>query len=132
MPELPTNEGGEEVPIDPRVTRELFLEWRSPRFGIANPDRLEEELGRAPDLELFARRYRPPLPHEVLPVNEDEGPEICRITVDGVVVRYVEDSWDVQLTVEGDLPEPTLTTLVTDLTEKLSELENTKCEFIRL
>ena len=29
-----------EVPVDPGVTRELFLEWRSPRFGKANPEQM--------------------------------------------------------------------------------------------
>ena len=28
------------VPIDPTVTSELFREWRSPRFGQSNPQRM--------------------------------------------------------------------------------------------
>jgi hypothetical protein len=28
------------IPLDPAVTRELFLEWRSPRFGTLNPERM--------------------------------------------------------------------------------------------
>src|SRR5687768_8520606 len=29
-----------EVVVDPEVTREVFLEWRSPRFGRSNPERM--------------------------------------------------------------------------------------------
>ncbi len=29
------------VPLDPAVTRNLFLKWRSPRFGTSNPDRMD-------------------------------------------------------------------------------------------
>lgn len=100
--------------------------------GLGLPS-LEDELGQAPDLDLFANRYRPPIPHEVLPASEEEErPGVHRIRVDGVVVRYVEDMGTVQVTVEGELPEATLTTLVSDLVEKLSKLENTGCEAIRL
>ena len=31
---------GNDPPLDPAVTPELFREWRSPRFGCANPDRM--------------------------------------------------------------------------------------------
>jgi hypothetical protein len=30
----------EEPPLDPRVTPAIFREWRSPRFGAANPERM--------------------------------------------------------------------------------------------
>jgi len=30
----------EEMPLDPAVTRELFLQWRAPRFGSSNPERM--------------------------------------------------------------------------------------------
>ena len=29
---------GQELPIDPSVTRELFMKWRSPRLGSSNPE----------------------------------------------------------------------------------------------
>src|SRR5438046_2449670 len=35
-----SGEAGEAVPLDPTVTRELFLKWRSPRFGTLNPQRM--------------------------------------------------------------------------------------------
>jgi hypothetical protein len=30
--------GGQKAQVDPSVTPELFLEWRSPRFGTSNPE----------------------------------------------------------------------------------------------
>src|SRR6185369_1169723 len=32
---------GDAIPLDPAVTRELFLKWRSPRLGGSNPERLD-------------------------------------------------------------------------------------------
>jgi hypothetical protein len=92
---------------------------------------LEEELGHPPDLDLFAKLYRPPVKHEVLPPAEDVY-GIYRIKVDGVIVRYVEDLSSIQITIEGDLPENTAKALTSDLLEKQSRLENAACELIRL
>jgi len=30
--------------VDPVVTRDLFLQWRTPRFGRANPQRMNNPL----------------------------------------------------------------------------------------
>ncbi len=38
IPDDPGRE--EEIPIDPRVTPAMFREWRAPRFGTANPERM--------------------------------------------------------------------------------------------
>ncbi len=92
---------------------------------------LEDELGKSPDLDLFARLYKPAVTHDEVAKSEDEY-NVHRIKVDGVVVRYVEGMESVQMTVEGELPEKTLEALTRDLLEKLSRLENTPCEQIRL
>ena len=92
---------------------------------------LEEELGRPPDLDLFAKRYRPPVDHEVLPQPIEEF-DVHRIKVGGIIVRYVEDMHSVQLTVEGDLPQETVADLTRDLVDKLSMLENAPFELIKL
>lgn len=55
-----------------------------------------------------------------------------RINVNGVVVRYNEESWAVRVTIEGDLPTSTTDAIVSDLVNKLSKLEQTPCESIRL
>jgi len=92
---------------------------------------LEEELGKRPDLDLFARRYRPPVTHESLEKSPEEY-NVHRVAIAGVTVRYVEDMDSVQMTVEGELPPETLDTLTRDLLDKLSALENVPCELIRL
>src|ERR1041384_3888345 len=35
-----SDDAGDMVPLDPSVTRELFLNWRSPRVGTSNPERM--------------------------------------------------------------------------------------------
>jgi len=57
---------------------------------------------------------------------------VHRINVNGVVVRYNEESWAVRVTIEGDLPTSTTDAIVSDLVNKLSKLEQTPCESIRL
>ena len=92
---------------------------------------LREELGQLPDLDLFARLYKPPVAHEAMAGSEDEY-NVHRIKVQGVVVRYVEEMHSIKITVEGDLPEEILEALARDLVGKLSALENAPCELIRL
>ena len=55
-----------------------------------------------------------------------------RIRIDGVIIRYVEDMYSVYLTIEGNLPQPILDTLISDLGQKLSTLENTPYELKEL
>jgi hypothetical protein len=92
---------------------------------------LPEKLGKVPDFELYSRRYKPPVPHEELP-DQDEECGVSRVKVEGVVVRYVEQMRSVQMTVEGELPQETLDTLSRDLLDKLSALENSPRELVQL
>jgi hypothetical protein len=92
---------------------------------------LEEELGQPPDLDLFGRRYQPPVPHEKLGAADAEY-NVHRIQIAGVTVRYVEERLCVQLTVEGQLPQPILDALTRDLLEKMAALENVPCELVPL
>ena len=114
-----------------------FPELSKPDGGLARLKKefkipsLQEELGRTPDLDLFARLYKPPVTHEELASSEDEH-NVHRIKVEGVVVRYVEDMDSIQMTVEGKLPQKTMDALTRDLLDKLSALENAPCELIRL
>ncbi len=87
---------------------------------------LIEQLGKEPDSEVFKNLYKPNIPHEQLPKDEDEY-NVYRINIDGVIVRYVEDMFYVQVTVEGELPETVIDKLKADLLEKFSLLENTDC-----
>lgn len=87
-------------------------------------ERLQRELGELPDLDLVERLFRPSIAHEVLP-DEDDSYDTTRITVDGVVVRFVDNGYSIQMTVEGDLPGATVDAIAEELREKLSTLERT-------
>ncbi len=90
-------------------------------------EQLAEELGARPDPDIAANLYCPQLPHAPMPELEDEY-RVFRIQVDGVVVRYVEDMYSIQINVEGELPRPAIDALASDLRDKLTALENAPCE----
>lgn len=94
-------------------------------------EKLTQEYGAPPDLDLAARLYRPDVSHEAMPEVEDEY-GVVRIKVGEVIVRYVEDGYSIQMTVEGDLPQQTIDSLATELLGKLSALENTPYELKQL
>lgn len=70
--------------------------------------------------------YTPNIPHRSIPKDKEEY-NVYRISIEGVIVRYVEDSRTVQVTVEGELPEETIEILKADVLRKFSLLENTEC-----
>lgn len=84
------------------------------------------------DREALATLYQPEgLEFETLPENEDEF-NIHRIRVEGVVVRYQEDSSSIRMTVEGKLADRLLDKLVSDLKGKLERIEGKKYQPQRL
>jgi hypothetical protein len=97
--------GGEDKPND---------EWTLE--GLGDPATVWANRG------LHEARYSPPLAHEVLP-EQDGVPLVQRRVVEGVVVRYVEDSYAVDVIVEGTLAPAVVATLVDDACKKLGKLE---------
>ncbi len=93
----------------------------NPVFADSRRDELES-LGFEPDLALHAARYEPPLAHETQPGGHGY-PHVHTIVVDGVTIRYVEDSYSVRVTLEGVLDPDKVTTLIEDARQKLSTLE---------
>ena len=55
-------------------------------------------------------------------ITEERG--VHRLCVEGVTVRYVEGWHDIQLTVEGVLPDRTVEMLRLNLLTKLAAIEN--------
>jgi hypothetical protein len=105
----------------------LEVGWKN---AAQNLKKLEEDLGKLPDFDLFGQLYRPNTPHQPIEDREDEY-GVKRIQVDGVVVRSVEETRHIQVTIEGPLPEATITALAEDLRTKLASLENADCEVVR-
>jgi len=85
-------------------------------------ERLRRDLGDTPRLDILPELYRPKLAHAVLPDDEAEH-QTHRIRIGGVVVRYVEDSFTIQVTVEGELSADDVARLRSDIAAKLEALE---------
>ncbi|HTI71113.1 MAG TPA: hypothetical protein VMF06_14180 [Candidatus Limnocylindria bacterium] len=94
-------------------------------------DTLTAGCGPAFDFSLLARLYRPALPHTDIGQDEKEA-NIHRISVDGVIIRYIEEASSLQMIVEGDLSQESQDALVSDLVSKLSALENDVTEAVRV
>jgi len=92
---------------------------------------LEQKLGGPPDLNLFESLYEPPLGFAALSDLEAEY-GVKRIRLDGVIVRYVQDSHSIQVTIEGELSQQTLDVIINDLTDKFARLEKAEIDLIVL
>lgn len=87
--------------------------------------------GHKPDLELFKKRYFPPVKHTALPADEDDF-RIHRFMIDDVSLKYVENSHAVYATVEGKLPEKTVSKIMNAGCQNLSSLEGVPYKIIEL
>ncbi|HTH46414.1 MAG TPA: hypothetical protein VMB21_02785 [Candidatus Limnocylindria bacterium] len=88
--------------------------------------KLEEALGLRPDLDLLETLFQPPISHESIAQAENEH-RVFRIKIGGIVVRYVNDGYSIQVTIEGDLDQPSIDAVTSDLVRKMSALENVSC-----
>ena len=84
------------------------------------------------DRETFAVLYVPPVEHEHVENEDEEDYRNFRIRIDGVIVRYTEESDAVTLTVEGQLPPEVVDDLIADLMRKLEIVCETEMETIRV
>ena len=84
--------------------------------------RLASLTGFEPDLNVVRSLYCPDASAVELPRTEDEY-NIVRVSLDGVTVRFTEDSFSVEVLVEGALAEPTKKELQRSVLEKLSRLD---------
>lgn len=82
---------------------------------------LIEALGGVPDLGWFETLYAPSFATEILGEDEDQV-LIHRIRLGDAMVRYVDDHYRVQVTVDGDLPPALLAQLKQDIVDKFAAL----------
>jgi hypothetical protein len=83
--------------------------------------RLEENMGRVPDLDLIPLLYLPDDSVTPLPPLEGEY-NVFRVLVDGIVVRFTEESHLIRAMVEGTLSQERLRALQESVRNKLSAL----------
>lgn len=95
-------------------------------WGDAEQDEkdLTEKLGIPPNYELHEVLFHPDIADEVVESDDEDEFGVFRIRKDGVIVRYVRDSWDIKMVVEGELSTSIITALRDDLQHKLECIEN--------
>ncbi len=85
-------------------------------------ERITDKLGRMPDIDAIELVYRPSATHNYLGQDE-ENYNTYRINVNGVIVRFVESMYSVQMTVEGAMPAAMAGALVNEVCWNLSKVE---------
>lgn len=82
-----------------------------------------QALGRVPDIDLVEDLYRSRLPSNYVgETGEEYG--TYRAEIDNVTIRYVETSVNIQMIIEGTLPDDVCSELVAELKRKLVALES--------
>jgi len=89
--------------------------------------RLEANIGWTPDFDLIPFLYCPDHSVTQLPQDEDQH-NVFRVLVDGIVVRFTEESHLVRAMVEGRLSHERLQALQESVRNKLSTLEGATWE----
>jgi hypothetical protein len=82
-------------------------------------------------MDLLPQLYRPPVDHEVLPQLDDEY-GVFRIHVGGVVVRFVEDTRCIQITVEGEVQADVVESVRAHVCKSLELLERTPVVYSKM
>ena len=103
------------------------LEVNLPEQYQAHMDRLEGALGYRPDVNLVKDLYKFDLAHQDAQ-RDEELYNMFWFSVDGVRVRFMEESHVVQVVVEGNLPTDHVNMMKKQLVQKISALENSPCE----
>ena len=112
---------------------ELWTKQSPALLGTLQPaddETLEKQIGKKPDLNAFSFLFKPPVKHDEVLSKDDDEYGTHRIRINGIIVRYNEESDCVRLTIEGELSQSFLDALTMDLQEKLSRMENTPCDLI--
>ncbi|MCP5537590.1 MAG: hypothetical protein H7A51_15325 [Akkermansiaceae bacterium] len=101
-----------------------------------------EELINKTDLDLLPTLYSPSIPHSVAPEIDpifsnfddefDDDYNQHTIEVDGIDVRFIEDSYDVTMRVEGSLTDDSVNTILDDVCRQLSKLESAEYTYKKI
>jgi len=94
--------------------------WQARRTLDRHLEQHPNFLEKHPKMLALSCLYEPPLAFQKLDSKEMRT---HRISIDGVVVRYNEESYHIAVTVEGELPTSILDILIQDVLHKLSIVE---------
>lgn len=111
---------------DTELKEEVSKQWLKEQLAT-EMQRLEAHIGRTPDLDLIPFLYCPDDSITQLPQDEDQY-NVFRVLVDGVVVRFTEESHLVRAVVEGRLSQERLRALQESVRNKLSAAEGATWE----
>jgi len=85
---------------------ELWTKQSPALLGTLQPaddETLEKQIGKKPDLNAFSFLFKPPVKHDEVLSKDDDEYGTHRIRINGIIVRYNEESDCVRLTIEGEL-----------------------------
>ena len=111
------------------------FELENPRFGNESGERIEQEIGAAPALDAYKILFVPNIEHTSQPVQDESESgswRTTRVMVDGVLIRFVDNTYNVTVVAEADVESSKLTILIDDLVRKLALVENSKCAISRI
>jgi len=109
------------------------MKWQAdhPRFTTTGfRDTVEKQLGAVPDLALLDTLYRC-AGATVIEQRDEDVFNVWRIELDGVIVRFTEDSYRVAAMVEGKLSELRLRALQQHVVRCLTTLHSTRWEIAK-
>ena len=86
---------------------------------------LKKEIGFVPDVLLVKELYLPDIEHKIVEQNERNDTYI--IDINGVRVRFNEEMHSISMTIEGDLEDSIVQSLIKSIIGKLKALEG--CEY---
>lgn len=64
-------------------------------------------------------------------IDHDSEYNTTRITINDIMIRYVDDLDGIKVVIEGQLPPDIIKSIEDDLLDKFSRLEDTKCVITR-
>ncbi len=112
----------------------LVFERQFPETGTGAVQEIESEIGTQPNLPAFQSLFKPSMENRELESQADDDNDwrTTRICIDGIQVRFIDDSDYVSVVSEGQLATAKLESILEELAEKLSLVENCPCEVFKI
>lgn len=108
---------------------QLDFEREFPQLGSRTTEMLQREIGMVPNIEVYRMLFTPAICHQVLESKTEEYKDwrTTRVMVDGVIVRFVDDSECLTVIAEGEMERGRMKSIIDELAKKLELIENCVC-----